>query len=365
MFSGLLRTRDRLEFGAGHAAKVTAVSVFDRGPAVRRGSVAAGQIGKLWGLSDIQVGDQVGEPGPAPAPRYFAPPTLETVVVPCRPADRGALHVALAQLAEQDPLINLRQDDVRQEILVSLYGEVQKEVIQATLADDFGIDVGFRETTTICIERPVGTGSAVEIIDQAPNPFLATVGLRVDPAPSGSGVQFGLEIELGSLPLSFLKAIEETVRETLRQGVYGWQVTDCTVTLTRSGYWPRQSHAHGTFDASMSSTAGDFRNLTPLVLMSALQQGGTRVYEPVLRFCLEMPADVFGAMLPVLVKLSAIPQTPVIRGSLMRTGRRDTGSPGPRARPAAAVADARRGRAGNHLRPLPAGPRPGPGPAAV
>jgi ribosomal protection tetracycline resistance protein len=50
--------------------------------------------------------------------------------------------------------------------------------------------------------------------------------------------------------------------------------------------------------------------------MSALQQGGTRVYEPVLRFSLEIPADVFGAILPVLVKLSAIPQTPVIRGSL-------------------------------------------------
>jgi ribosomal protection tetracycline resistance protein len=66
----------------------------------------------------------------------------------------------------------------------------------------------------------------------------------------------------------------------------------------------------------MSSTAGDFRNLTPLVLMSALQQGGTRVYEPVLRFCLEIPADVFGVMLPVLVRLGAIPQTPAIRDSL-------------------------------------------------
>ena len=316
LFSGLLRTRDRLQFGAGHAATVTAISVFDRGPAARRGSVTAGQIGKLWGLSEIQIGDPVGGSGPATAHRHFAPPTLETVVMPGRPADKGALHVALAQLAEQDPLINLRQDDVRQEILVSLYGEVQKEVIQATLADDFGLETGFLQTTTICMERPIGTGSAVEVIDHSPNPFLATVGLRIDPAPAGSGVQFRLEIELGSLPLSFLAAIEATVQDTLRQGLYGWQVTDCTVALTRSGYWPRQSHAHGTFDASMSSTAGDFRNLTPLVLMSALQQGGTRVYEPVLRFCLEIPADVFGAILPVLVKLSAIPQTPVIRGSV-------------------------------------------------
>jgi ribosomal protection tetracycline resistance protein len=150
-------------------------------------------------------------------------PTLETVVVPRSPADMGALHVALTELSEQDPLINLRLDDIRQEILVSLYGEVQKEVIQATLANDFGIDVGFRETTTICIERPVGTGSAVEIIDQAPNPFLATVGLRADPAAIDSGVQFRIEFELGALPRSFLRAVEETVRATLRQGLrHAW-----------------------------------------------------------------------------------------------------------------------------------------------
>src|SRR5207237_3660384 len=102
---------------------------------------------------------------------HFAPPTLEAVVVPRHQHDSGALRVALAQLAEQDPLINVRQDDTRQEISVSLYGEVQKEVIQSTLATDYGLDVGFRETTTICIERPAGSGAAAEILREAPNPF--------------------------------------------------------------------------------------------------------------------------------------------------------------------------------------------------
>jgi ribosomal protection tetracycline resistance protein len=315
LFSGMVRVRDRLQFGRDSEGKVTAISVFDRGSDVRRASVAAGQIGKLWGLGVIQIGDPVGVSRTTSQRHLFAPPTLETVVVPCRRADKGALHVALVQLAEQDPLINLRQDDVRQEILVSLYGEVQKEVIQATLARDYGIDVRFRETTTICIERPVGTGAAIELIGKAPNPFLATVGLRIEPAAVNSGVQFRLEIELGSLPLSFLKAVEETVQETLHQGIYGWQVTDCTVTMTHSGYWPRQSHAHGTFDKSMSSTAGDFRNLTPLVVMTALQQAGTGVLEPMHRFQLEVPADTFAPLLPVLVRLRAIPHTPAMRGS--------------------------------------------------
>ena len=240
MFSGTVRTRDRLQLSDGNERKVTAISVFDRGSAIQRPAVGAGQIGRLWGLGDVRIGDAIGVSPATSSQHHFAPPTLETAVVARHAADKGRLHIALTQLAEQDPLINLRQDDVRQEMFVSLYGEVQKEVIQDTLANDFGIDVEFHETTTICIERPIGTGAAVEMKGKPPNPFLATVGLRVDPADVGSGVAFGLEVELGSMPLAFMTAVEDTVYETLHQGIYGWQVTDCTVTMTHSGYYARQ-----------------------------------------------------------------------------------------------------------------------------
>ncbi|WP_371600679.1 GTP-binding protein [Streptomyces sp. NBC_00564] len=310
MFSGTLRTRDRLNFRDGEEGKVTAISVFDGGSAVRETSVAAGRIGKLWGLGDIRIGDPLGLPRKSSSDElHFSPPTLETIVTPCRPGDKGALHLALTQLAEQDPLIDLRQDEVRKETSVSLYGEVQKEVIQATLADEFGIDVLFRETTPLCIERPAGTGRAVEFNGKDPNPFLATVGLRIDPGPLDSGVEFRLEVELGAMPYAFFKAVEDTVKETLAQGIHGWQVTDCTVTMTHSGYSPRQSHAHQGFDKSMSSTGADFRGLTPLVVMSALREAGTRVYEPMHRFRLEAPADTLGAVLPVLAKQRAVPQS--------------------------------------------------------
>jgi ribosomal protection tetracycline resistance protein len=236
------------------------------------------------------------------------------VVVPARPADKGALHVALTQLAEQDPLIDLRQDDLRQELSVSLYGEVQKEVIGATLANDFGLEVGFRETTTICIERPTGTGAAVERLHRPPNPFLATVGLRIEPAPAGSGVTFRIEAELGSMPLAFFAAVEDTVRRTLRQGLCGWEVIDCTVAMTHSGYLGKHSLGHQRFNKSMSSTGEDFRNLTPLVLMAALREAGTVVCEPIHRFLLDAPADTLGAVLPVLARLGAVPGAPVVAG---------------------------------------------------
>ncbi|MFF3504287.1 GTP-binding protein [Streptomyces sp. NPDC003247] len=319
VFSGTVRLRDRLRYGPADSAgegKVTAVGVFGQGRDLPGESIRAGQIGRLWGLGGIRVGDTIGDPDAVSAPRrHFAPPTLETVVTPRRAADRGRLHSALTQLAEQDPLIDLHQDELGHRMSLSLYGEVQKEVIQATLAEDFGVEAVFHETTTRHIERPVGTGTAAEILHGDSNPFLATVGLRIEPAPVGSGVGFLREVELGSLPAAFMKAVEETVHLTLQQGLRGWQVTDCTVTMTHSGYAARQSHSHGTFDKSMSSTAGDFRNLTPLVLMNALEQAGTQVCEPVLRFHLDIPTDTYRAVLPVLSRLRAVPRTSTARGS--------------------------------------------------
>jgi ribosomal protection tetracycline resistance protein len=305
MFAGRLRVRDRLQLADGEHT-VTAIAVFDQGAAVRRRAIGAGEIGRLWGLAGVRIGDAIGDARPAPSEHQFALPTLETVVTPRRPDDRGRLRVALGQLAEQDPLIDVRQDDVRRELSVSLYGEVQKEVIQATLEADFGVEVDFRESTTICVERVAGTGSAVERLHQGGNPFLATIGLRVEPAAPGDGVTFAIEAELGSMPAAFFRAVEDTVRATLQQGLHGWQVVDCAVAMTHSGYLGKHGLGHQYFAKSLSSTGADYRGLTPLVVMDALRRAGTIVEEPVHRFRLEIPDDTLGPVMGELARLAAV-----------------------------------------------------------
>src|SRR5262245_24269463 len=101
MFSGTIRPRDRVSFGAGLEAKVTAIAVCDQGPAVQRQTIAAGGVAKLWGLAEVQIGDRVGAGAAAVRPQ-FPPPTLESVVVATNPDDRARLRSALKQLAEQD-----------------------------------------------------------------------------------------------------------------------------------------------------------------------------------------------------------------------------------------------------------------------
>jgi len=316
VFSGTITVRDRFDAG-----KVTAIRVFADGDAVQRDSVHAGEIARLWGLGEIQIGDWLGEPR-RDVEHHFAPPTFESVVEPVDPADGQRLSVALGQLAEQDPLIDVRQDDTRAEISVSLYGEVQREVIEATLADEYGLEVAFRDTTTICIERPTGRGEAVEILNTPTNPFHADLGLRIEPAPPGSGVEVvaapGLDPRDAPLYTfktfdAFVEHMGEYVRIALTEGLYGWQVTDCVVTVTQIAY----SLADGPPSRrGPMPTARDMKRLVPLVLMQAIEQGGTAVCEPVFRIAAEVPTEAIGAMLAALGRLGAGGSTPTPRGEL-------------------------------------------------
>ncbi len=214
----------------------------------------------------------------------------------------------------------MRQDDTRQEISVWLYGEVQKEVIQATLANEFGLDVTFRETTLIYIERPIGIGEAIEILHAESNPFLATIGLRIGPAPNGSGIDFRLQVDPRTTPLYLYKTVEsfaehmrEYVRQTLREGLFGWQVTDCIVTMTKCSY----SIPDGPPSRrGPPSTAADFRKLTPLVLMQALERAGTAVCEPIVRVSIETPSTTVGAVLASVARLGGVLEPPSLVGDL-------------------------------------------------
>ena len=308
MFSGTMRPRDHVHFGRDGDAKVTALEAFDEGS----DAVSAGQIAKVWGLKEAQIGDTIGDAPGRAVHHEFQPPTLESVVTPKDPDDGHRLHLALEQLAEQDPLIGLRQNG---ELSVSLYGEVQKEVIAATLADDYGLDVVFRETTPIYIERPGRTGEAVEALRAETNPFNASIGLRVDRAPAGSGVEFRVEVDHRAAPLyvygtleNFGESVEEYVRDALRAGRFGWEVTDCVVTLTESMYSVPDGPPSR---RGPLSTAADFRKLTPHVLAQALERARTVVCEPTVRATLEVPTETVGAVLPALIRLGAEVEPPV------------------------------------------------------
>ena len=306
IFGGELRVRDRAAAGEGRPAVITSLERSTPQGWAQTGVATAGDVVRVRGLASATVGAWVGQAIPGRVTRQFPRPALESAVDPVDPAQRGRLFAALQELAEADPLINLRLDDDRHEIAVSLYGEVQKEVIAALLAEQFGVAVTFRPTVTVHVERITGTGAAFAIASEHTTPYLATLGFRVEPAPVGAGLSCDLEVELGSMPPAFFAATWEGVKAALAQGLSGWEIPDARVVLTRTGYWPRQSAMHQKFNKNVSSVGADFRNLAPVLVHDALRQAGTVVCEPVEAFRLEIPVGALPVVTVTLARLTGL-----------------------------------------------------------
>jgi ribosomal protection tetracycline resistance protein len=340
LFAGTIQSRDRIGYGDGSEGRVAGLATIAPGGIVQVQAVEAGQIARLNGLAGIRVGDPIGTAGGAELAtfadeeRQFPPPALESVVAARRPGEGGRMRAALNELAEQDPLINVRQDDERGEVSVSLYGEVQKEVIGETLAREYGVEVLFATTTTICIERPLGTGEALEVISSpthtnisgksspaSDNPFAATLGLRIEPGPQGSGIALKVDVDVKLVPLYLFHTVPQFeaqmarfVEEALEEGVHGWRLTDCVVTVTDCGY------------RRTGSTTSDYRRLTPLVLAAAVREAGVIVCEPMTALRIEAPVEsgrgiagvVLGAGGRILGQHSAGERTTIV--ALLQSG---------------------------------------------
>ncbi|EEM83238.1 elongation factor G [Bacillus thuringiensis] len=298
VFSGRLHVRKYVDIQRGdvlgHKEKVKKICLFHNGNVVQASIVPSGEFCKVWGLNDIKIGDIIGERTDYIKDIHFAEPQMEASIDAVSKERIHDLYAALMELCEEDPLIKVWKDDVHNELYIRLFGEVQKEVIETTLFEKYNLQVTFSNTRVVCIEKPIGIGNSVEVMGEKANPFYATVGFKVERGELNCGITYKLGVELGSLPLAFHKAIEDTVFQTLKQGLYGWEVTDIIVTLTHTGY------------ASPVTTASDFRNLTPIVLMDALKQTETHVYEPINEFELTVPEH---AISTAMYKLAAVPAT--------------------------------------------------------
>ncbi|GIN87193.1 tetracycline resistance protein [Heyndrickxia sporothermodurans] len=299
VFTGSIKVREYVQVNRKnsnnetitHSDKIKKLHRFYEGKSIQVATVGQGDICKIWGFNDIKIHDVLGVWSDKISPIQFTPPQLETLIEAKQTEKSHQLYQALMELSEEDPLIQILKDDFHRDIYIRLFGEVQKEVIETLLKENHGLDVSFSETRVVCIEKPKGIGQAVEIMGSSGNIFYATVGFKIEPGITGSGISYQLGVELGSLPLAFHKAIEDTVFSVLMQGIYGWEVTDIVITLTHSGY------------ASPVTTASDFRKLVPLVLMEALAKARTEVYEPMEEFELTVPIP---SISKVMYKLSAL-----------------------------------------------------------
>lgn len=265
------------------------------------GIVEAGDIAAVYGLSEVRIGDVLGDPSRVPPEHRLTEPLLAVQVHPADAKDYPALAEALQQLSDEDPLLGLQRLPEERELHIKVVGTIQLEVLAGLLRERFGLDARFDPPTVIYKETPATAGEGF-VAYTMPKPCWAILRFRIEPGERGSGLTYSSTVRTENLLQRYQNEVERRVPEALEQGLYGWEVTDLHVTLIEGEHHVWHTHPL------------DFAVATPMGIMDGLANTGTRLLEPMLAFRISVPEHIGGRVLSDLSLMRGTFDSPVVRG---------------------------------------------------
>jgi len=264
--------------------KITQIRRVDGSDA---GSLTAGEIGVIYGLGDVKVGQVLGDEALLPRrvePGHLRTPLITVQVLPEKPEDMQALRLACEALSAEDPLLQVRYAKALNELQLHVMGTIQLEIIQELLDTRFGMKVSFSKPAVIYKETIARAASGF-VAYTMPKPCWAIMRFEIEPAPRGSGVTFKSTVPVRDILLRYQHQVEQALPLALHQGRLGWEVTDVNITLVDGNH--HQFHTHPL----------DFIVATPWGIQDGLQRGGSTLLEPILEVRFLLPPDCVGRVM--------------------------------------------------------------------
>ena len=269
------------------------------------GEINAGDIGILSGLSEAWPGDIIGNLKLPDDKRSFQIPVLLVKVKAARKEDYQKLADALRELNAEDPLLDFQWFKKEQEFQLKLMGNIQKEILAGILKLRFSLDAKFEAPTVIYKETPIQTATGY-VEYTMPKPCWAVMRFKVEPLPSGSGLQYESKVSVDKIARKYQNEVSNAIPKALAQGIKGWEVVDLKVTMIDGE------------DHEIHSRPGDFILATPMGLLRALKEAGTNLLEPVYDFVLVFPEEYLGSITSDLTKMRGTFDTPEFKGGMIK-----------------------------------------------
>lgn len=242
----------------------------------------AGEICVFTGLEKIQAGMGLGFEEDKEKPLLNSYLTYHLLA--SQNSDYLALHEALKKLSEEDPQLEISLGEKKEDISISIMGDMQQEVIQKKIFERTGIEVVFAEGKVLYREtirdKVEGAGHF------EPLRHYAEVHVRLEPQARNSGIYVTSECSSDDLSLTWQKSILDTLTRKKHHGVLtGSLLTDVKIVLTAG----RGSIKH--------TEGGDFRQAASRAVRQALMKAENVLLEPYYSFTLKCPSEMLSRAL--------------------------------------------------------------------
>lgn len=306
VYNGIMHNRDAVRNATQNIVeKITQIRSIHGRSHEDIGTVSAGDIAAVCGLSGAKIGDILGDPEAVPKEHKLAVPLLTVRVHPEDAADYAALSSALQELSDEDPLLDLAWLQEERELHVKVMGPIQLEVLSSLLQERFGLAARFDAPTIIYKETLAAAGEGF-VAYTMPKPCWAILRFHMEPGERGSGLHYRSEAKAERLMPSYQREVERRVPEALQQGMFGWEVTDVRITLVDGEHHVWHTHPL------------DFVVATPMGIMDGLSHIGTKLLEPMLHFRISVPEEAGGRVLSDLSQMRGVFDNPMIAGGRLQ-----------------------------------------------
>jgi len=270
LYGGLIKVRDLVfNHSKNLSEKVTQLFKIDGTELIATDYLKGGDIGIVGGLFTAQIGDVIGILSKQKLNYQITKPTLTVCVHAKHDRDLERLVECFRYLEEEDPYLNIRWQKESRELQVQLMGMIQMEILTKIIQDRFNLSVIFEKPTVIYKEAPTKIG--IGRVDLK-TPFFGALEMQVKPLAIGTGVIFESAYTTDFIFPRFQNEVKEVVPTVLKEGVFGWEVTDLKVSIT------------GGRSIKLATNPGDYKKLTPMPLMDALYDAEMTLLEPIQTF---------------------------------------------------------------------------------
>ena len=220
-------------------------------------------------------------------PSHFPTPLFGLAIRAATRGDEQKLSDTVHKLLEEDPCLALEHNTHTKETVLRGLSDLHLRLTLEKMQQRYNIQVetkppkiAYKETIG---QRAEGhhrhkkqTGGAGQ---------FGEVYLRVEPLPRDAGFEFVSEVVGGTIPTSFLPAVEKGVREALQEGVIaGYPVQDVRAIATDGKYHPVDSKEIAFITAGREAFFDAVGKARPLVL------------EPIVNLEVRTPADCVGGI---------------------------------------------------------------------
>ncbi|MBI5589305.1 MAG: elongation factor G [Deltaproteobacteria bacterium] len=250
-------------------------------------SAGPGSIVAVAKLKETFTGDTLcDEAGKIKFPFPDPLPTLITFAITTKGSgDEDKIFISLTKMLEEDSALKLERTGETKEILLSGRGQVHIEAAVEKLKRKYNVEVHLK-TPKVPYRETIKKKVRVQGRHKKQSGGHGQFGdcwIQMEPLPRGSGFEFVDAIVGGSVPRSYIPAVEKGIVEACQKGVLaGYPCVDFRVTLDDGSY-----HA-------VDSSEMAFKIAGSLAFKKAVAEAKPVLLEPILSVEITTPEEFMG-----------------------------------------------------------------------